>query len=46
MEKDIDKIQFLLPKQLKKDFKIKVTQNDKEMTEVLINFIQKYSANV
>jgi hypothetical protein len=42
MNKDIDNICFELPVELKKQFKIKLVQQGKKMTDVLKDFIFEY----
>lgn len=38
----MDQIIFHLPKELKKEFKIKTIQEEKDMREVLVELIKKY----
>lgn len=38
----MDQIIFHLPKELKKEFKIKAIQEDKDMRKILVELVEKY----
>lgn len=44
MKKDTSNINFFLPTETKKAFKLSALKNGKEMTELLINYVNKYVA--